>query len=472
MMQSPAAGRPAEPNPAPTAVTIPDEARRAFAGAVDKQRLGDGDGALELYTQAIEACPYLADAYNNIAVLLKSAKRFPAGIACLRRALLYAPQSAALYSNLGNLLWMALDFEAAETAFRRALAMEPDRPEALHNHGLLLNSLGDYPGAIASFDRALARQPDNVLIQWDRALARLTGGDLVRGFAEYEVRLQLKHAPKRSYPIPHWQGEDLSGRTLLVWSEQGLGDTLQFVRYLPILAARGVRIVFHCQPELLRLFGSFPGTTEIGPIGGPLPAADFHAPLLSLPYRLGTTMTTIPAAVPYVAPPTGIPVPQIGRPAGTRLAIGVVWAGNPTHENDHNRSMPIEHFFTLCDIPGVALYSLQKGPRSSDLQAQCARPLVRDLGPLIHDFADAAAILMQLDLLISVDTAAIHLAGALGRPGFLLMPFTPDWRWLNHRADTPWYPTLRLFRQTAPRDWEGVMRRVHGVLSDALNPSR
>lgn len=478
-MQQPATDTPDSPaapasSPAPNPAA--EETRRLFVAAVQRQNAGDHHGAIQLYLQVLEIAPWIGDAYNNIAVMLKQSRHLPAGIACLRRAALYSPNSSSIFSNLGNLLWMSLEFEAAEAAFRRAIEIEPERPETLHNYGLLKFSQGDYLGAIDCYDRLLAQRPDNLLVRWDRALARLTSGDLTRGFAEYDVRFDLndpamRFDPKlqavRTVPIPLWQGEDLAGRTLYVYCEQGFGDTLQFARYLPILAQRGARVIFEAQQELLRLLRSLPGVAELRPPGLAVPDADFQVPMLSIPSRVGITMETVPAAVPYIAPPPA-DVPRLYRPPGTRLAVGIAWAGRAEHANDHNRSMPFEQFLGLCDLPGVTLYSLQKGPRANDVAALNAQPVVRNLEGQIRDFGDTAALVAQLDLVICIDSAVAHLAGALGRPVILLVPYTPDWRWLACREDSPWYPSMRLVRQPAPRDWRSVMQRVHDMLAQIL----
>jgi Tfp pilus assembly protein PilF len=399
-----------------------DEARALFERANERQRAGDIEGATELYGVLLEHHPGLPDAYNNLAVILKAQHRLPAAIACLRRAIIAAPGAAALHSNLGNMLWMALEYDQAMAEFRRALALDATRPEVYHNLGLLHFSLGNYQAAIECFDRALALQSTNRLVQWDRALALLASGDFARGFAAYDVRFDLEDPSMgfdrklrnvRSIKLPLWQGEDPAGRTIFVYAEQGLGDTLQFARFLPLVARRGARIVFDCQAELVRLMAGLTGLASLRPEGGAQPEADFHLPLLSLPHRLGITLETLPAQVPYLAPPAAGPV--LPRHPGTRLAVGIVWAGRPQHTNDRNRSLVLEEFLSLCDIPGLALYSLQKGPRAGDIAALGAGPLVRDLGPVINDFADTARLLMQLDLLITVDTAVAHLAGALGR---------------------------------------------------------
>jgi tetratricopeptide (TPR) repeat protein len=454
-----------------------EEARRLFMAAIERQNAGDHPAAQRIYLQALEIAPNLADAYNNIAVMLKHSRHLAAGVVCLRRAAGIAPNSTSILSNLGNLLWMMLEFQEAEAVFRRAIELDPNRPETLHNYGLLKFSQGDYAGAIECYQRLLAQRPDNLLVRWDCSLARLASGDLVRGFAEYDVRFDLddptmRFDPKlknvRSAPVPLWQGEDLNGKTLYVYFEQGLGDTIQFARFLPMLAQRGARIVFDCQGELVRLLRGLPGVAELRPPGLPPPPADFQVPTMSLPGRLGVTIETIPAPTPYIKPPT-LDVPRLNRPAGTRLAVGIAWAGRPEHANDHNRSAKLEDFLYFCDVPGVTFYSLQKGPRVADIAALNAQVAVRDLNPFIRDFADTAAIVAQLDLVICIDTAIAHLAGALGKPAFVLLPYTPDWRWLGQREDTPWYPSLRLVRQPKPQDWRSVMQKVRNTLVHILS---
>jgi tetratricopeptide (TPR) repeat protein len=466
--------RDTQPNVAPVASPV-DEARLLFERANQLQRAGDLEGAFARYCELIERFPSLPDPYNNLAVLLKSQRRIPAAIACLKRALQLAPNSGPIHSNLGNLQWMALEFEDAMASFRRALALDPNRPEVHHNLGLLHFSLCNYRAAIECYDRSLALAPNGRLVLWDRALALLADGDYGRGFAEYDVRFDLEDPSMgfdkklrrvRTMPMPLWQGEEIAGRTIYVYAEQGLGDTLQFVRFLPLIAQRGARIVFEVPADLARLLANFPGLAQLRLEGNNVPEADFHLPLMSAAHRLGITMASLPGQVPYlVAPPIG---PALSRPAGTRLAAGIVWAGRPQHTNDQNRSLALESLLTLCNLPGLTLYSLQKGPRAGDIAALGARAVVRDLGPLIQDFADTARLIMQLDLVITVDTAVAHLAGALGRPTFLLVPFTPDWRWLAAREDSPWYPTVRLFRQHARRDWTIAIRRIHDTLARSL----
>jgi hypothetical protein len=328
--------------------------------------------------------------------------------------------------------------------------------------------MGDYPRAVDCFEKSLASKDGNVDVLWDRSLTRLVMGDFDRGWPEYEVRWRLKQNPPRRFPFPLWEGQENRTVSLLVHHEQGLGDTIQFCRYLPMVAPRVGRLVFECQAELARLMTCLPGVAEVIPSGRPTPACDYHVPLLNLPRFLRTNFDNIPAEIPYLQPPPGIMTPTIHRPHGTKLAVGIVWAGKPSHNNDKNRSTTLERFLCLADLPGVALYSLQKGLRTADIQTLGAQALVTDIGSRLSDFAETALLLAQLDLIVAVDTAVVHLAGALGIPTFVVVPYTPDWRWLRGRDDTPWYPTLRLFRQPQPREWDSVFDRVRAAVQALL----
>jgi tetratricopeptide (TPR) repeat protein len=459
------AAAPAIPAPDPA---IPENARQAFLAAAQRHQAGDNDGALKLYMRALELYPQFADAYNNIGVILRAQDKLPAAAASFRRALSIREPNSAVYSNLGNVLWQMLRFEEAAGAFKRALELEPTRPETLHNLGLLLHSMGDYPRAVECFDKSLASKDGNVDVLWDRSLTRLVMGDFDRGWPEYEIRWRLKHNPPRRFPFPLWEGQENRTISLLVHHEQGLGDSIQFCRYLPMVAPRVGRLVFECQAELARLMTCLPGIAEVIPSGRQTPACDYHVPLINLPRFFGTNLDNMPAEIPYLQAPQGVTAPTVHRPAGTKLAIGIVWAGKPSHNNDKNRSTALERFLCLADLPGVALYSLQKGLRTADIQTLGAQALVTDIGSKLTDFAETTALLPQLDLIVAVDTAVVHLAGALGIPTFVLLPYTPDWRWLRGRDDTPWYPTLRLFRQPKPREWDSVFERVRSAVQALL----
>ena len=275
----------------------------------------------------------------------------------------------------------------------------------------------------------------------------------------------IEHAPLRKLPQPLWTGEDLAGKTILLHHEQGLGDTIQFMRYAPLVAARGARIVLELQPALVRLAAGFQGTMEIVAAGSPLPPFDFHCPLLSLPERFATDLATIPVAIPYLVPETEATARWRRQLApGAGLKIGLVWAGNPAHQDDRKRSLPLERLMPLLKVPGLRWFSLQVGERAGDI-ARLPGGMITDLSQNLTDLAETAAAIANLDLVVAVDTSVVHLAGALGRPVWVLLPFAPDWRWMLGRDDSPWYPSLRLFRQKRPDDWDAVVAKVRRALA-------
>jgi Tetratricopeptide repeat len=410
-----------------------------------------------------------AEQLSRAALQLLEQGKFEAAAVCMKRAAAASPASAETWCNLSIALRMARRFEEARDAIDRALALDPDRPETVESYGILLHNMGDGKAALRELNRAVELSPENAKTIWNRAVVALSNGDLRNGFADHEARRDIAELAPRRFPMPSWSGERISGRTILVHAEQGFGDTLHFARYLPLLVDKGARVFFAVQPELLRLFQNAPGLAGVMSIDGKLPLTDFHLPLLSLPLRFATTLDDMPATVPYITPPEGLRA-TLSRSADTRLAVGIAWAGRPTHKYDRDRSMAIEEFFALSDLPGVALYSLQTGPRAQDLASSGAGILIRDCSGALGDFADTATALTQIDLVVSVDTALVHLAGAMARKVFVLLPFVADWRWLRQRQDSPWYPTLRLFRQEKPGDWHGVMRRVRAAVTELLEP--
>jgi len=296
----------------------------------------------------------------------------------------------------------------------------------------------------------------------------LVQGRLREGFEKYEWRWKLGTLVPRGLPAPRWNGEDLAGRTILLHGEQGYGDTIQGLRYAPLVAARGARVVLEVPQPLMRLAGSVSGVDTLLTAGQALPRLDFVCPLLSLPRACATTLETIPADVPYLAPPPDTLAQWRARLAGRGLKVGIAWAGSPLHRSDAKRSIDIEKLAPLLQIEGVRWFSLQVGERAGDL-ARLPADHVTDLAPHLSDFAETAAAVAHLDLVISVDTAVVHLAGALARPAWVMLRSQPDWRWLLEREDTPWYPTLRLFRQHDRGDWNEVVARVRAALEQRLS---
>ncbi len=322
--------------------------------------------------------------------------------------------------------------------------------EAHNNFGLLAQRLGRLDEALARYARAQALKPDYADAHWNEALARLLLGDFETGWNKYEWRWRRKETPPRALAAPLWDGGDLAGRTILLHAEQGQGDAIQFIRFAPLVKARGGTVVFECPKGFLRLFDGVAGVDRLVLAGAPLPPFDCHAPLLSLPGLLDTTLETIPADVPYLKADPGRVAAWRARFAGiSKPKVGLVWRGNPAHANDANRSIPAQTMAALARAADVHWVGLQLDPRPEELAA-FSPAVIDNLGPELGDWAETAALVEALDLVVTVDTAAAHLAGALGRLVWLLLPFAPDWRWLRHRADSPWYPTMRLLRQPAP----------------------
>jgi len=412
------------------------------------------------------------------------------------------PLSVAAYATLGLACRRLGRLEEAVGYYRCALGFAPGDPGVLNNLGVTLQDLGQLDPAAACFRQSIAAQPDAAYPYLNLALAArdamrvdeaitaartatrlapalaeahtalgfglLLKGELEEGFAEYEWRSRMADfpSPRRSFPTPPWDGRDITGRTLLIHDEQGVGDTIMLARYAPLLQARGIRVFVECNTQLVRLLSAMPGIDGVIGRFDALPPHDVHVALASLPHRLGTMLYTIPADGPYLRPEPALAAAWAERLSGARgLRVGLVWAGNPEFKADSIRSPRLKGFLPLLDTPGVAFYGLQKGPGRQDLEAVASLPAsFTDLGPEIADFADTAAIMENLDLVISSCTAPAHLAGALGRPVWTVLPFAPDWRWLDSGLCTPWYPTMRLFRQDRRGDWTPVMARVRNAL--------
>ena len=351
--------------------------------------------------------------------------------------------------------------------YRRAVAAEPDDAEALSELGGQLKAIGKIDASIAAYEKAVRANPNHAKSHIDLGGMRLLAGRFADGWPEYEWRWRRPELP----PLPpdfwalQWMGEDLGGQTLLLIGEQGLGDSIQFCRYIP-LAAERANLIFAVQPQLIRLMAPFAGTAKLVALGQAIPPFQRICPLMSLPRVLGTELSNIPASVPYLRPErSALDGWGVRLPRHDGFSVGLVWAGNPEHHDDQNRSIPFLAFAPLFDSPGVRWFSLQLGPKRISLQDQTFG--VADLTPHLVDFAETAAAICHLDLVITVDTAVAHLAGALGRPTWLLLPFSPDWRWLLDRADSPWYPTMRLFRQPDPGNWPSVIAMVREQLCQA-----
>jgi len=444
----------------------PDHAEALNALGIVHQRLGRPDAAVPLHRRAALLKPGYGAAHSNLGAALAGLGRDGEALAAYESAVVADPANAEAHYNRGILLHRQGRMEQAAEAYARALSHRAAYPEACNNLGIALRELGRLDPAIASYRAAIALAPGHAEAHHNLGMALLEAGDLAEGWVEHEWRLAVGVTEPRRFDRPRWRGGDIAGKTVLVWAEQGYGDTINFARYLPLVAARGARVVFEVHPPLRRLLA---GIDRLVVRGEALPPFDLHAPLLSLPLLCGTrSIAAIPAAVPYLEADSALVAQWRERFRGmARPLVGLAWAGNPEQHNDRNRSVPVAAVARwLRGLPSPSQPS--KGGRGTivSLQVgQAAPPGIVDVAPLLTDFAETAAAMRALDLVVTVDTSVAHLAGALAVPVWTLLCFAPDWRYFRTRADCPWYPTMRLFRQAAPGDWDGVLARVAAELS-------
>lgn len=429
------------------------------------QKRGELGEAVRHYEKATQILPDLVEAWYGMGNVLKEKGEWEEAIFCFQKALVLRPDYSGAYNNMGNIFREQRRLEKAIFCYEKAIQIEPSNAAAYNNMGSAFQDQGKIDMSIEKFDQALKLRPEHAETHFNRALALLVRGDFLEGWKGYEWRFKKpdwKTAYPELYKIPRWDGSCFSGKRLLVHHEQGHGDNLQFIRFLPMVKARGGTVIFESSRPLLRLFRNFPGIDELlerTPANSSSEEFDLYIPLLSLPGIFETTLETVPGEVPYLHADPGEAESWRTRLGNGGFKVGIVWAGNPEHKNDHNRSCALDHFLPLADIPSVRLYGLQKEITAGG-KASSRGMLPDNLGEHLDDFANTAGVLENLDLLISVDTSVAHLAGAMGRPVWLLLPFAPDWRWLLNREDSPWYPTMRLFRQMKPGDWNAVFQLI------------
>jgi predicted O-linked N-acetylglucosamine transferase (SPINDLY family) len=433
------------------------------------QELKRLDEALASYDRALTVQPDFAEALYNRGNTLQELERFDEALASYDRALVLRPDYAEVLFNRGGALQKLTRFDEALASYDGALAVRPDHAKALNNRGIVLMELKRRDEALASYDRALNARPDYVEAHWNEGLLRLLTGDFSRGWVKHEWRWKNESLAllKRNFAQPLWLGEDaIDGKTVLLHSEQGFGDTIQFCRYVPLVAACGARVILEVAGQLQELMSSLAGATQVISRGNPLPDFDLQCPLLSLPLAFGTRLETIPSTTPYLQIPVqALKAWQERLGPKTRPRIGLVWSGNAAHKNDKNRSIDLRSLLPLLDIEATFV-SLQKDVRTADAAVLKEHGDILQFGDALKDFSDTAALISHMDLVISVDTSVAHLAGALGKPVWVLLTYIPDWRWLLDRDDSPWYPTARLFRQDDTRTWDSVIEQVHAALGD------
>jgi tetratricopeptide (TPR) repeat protein len=466
--------------------------------------------AIDCYRQALRLTPNRAEVHFNLALTLERQNSLDEAIQSYREAIHLNPSYAEAYTNLGNALAHHGHPEKAIECYGHAVRIKPNYAEAYTNMGNVYRDQGRFSEAMTCYEQAMKQDAELAGPHHNRALLWLLLGDWVRGWPEYEWRWQTTDFPRYSFRQPRWDGSPLAGQTLLVLAEQGLGDTLQFIRFVPSADECDGKVVVMCQPQLLRLLAQCWAKVQVADQGSHPVDFDRYVPLMSLPGLQHTLPTRVPANIPYlhadaalvehwksanlrdkvqcetrIANPALFTIPHSPlRPP--HVFVGIAWQGNPANRSDKQRSIPLRHFARLAEVPGAQLVSLQKGPGTEQLPkkgsvrgADCEvkdsldsalrKPVIDDAtGP----FMDTAALMRQLDLVISSDTAVAHLAGALGIPAWIALPRVPDWRWLLQRDDSPWYPTLRLFRQTRPGMWDDVFDRIAEELEKVVRSVR
>ena len=436
-------------------------------------RLGRFEEALRHCNLCNELQPNNAFVLQMRGTALRGLRRFEEYLADSRLAHTLDPGNIETRNNIGDALQSLGRYEEALPWFDRALELRPRYPIALINKAASLTALRRFDEAIAVYHHVDAIDPGNAEAAWNLSLVQLLTGDFEAGWTGREARWNRKtrqaDQPKLSKVM--WLGQEaLEGKTILVHADEGLGDTIQFVRYVPMMAARGARVILAVQAPAQALLSDFPGVSECIPMSAPtLPPYDMHCPICSLPLAFGTRLDTIPSEVAYLPAPADSRVQAWKDRLGPhqKLRVGLVWSGNPEHANDRNRSIPLSMFSRLLDVDAIFV-SLQKDPRAGDQAVLRERTEIVDLTAGLADFVETAALISCLDLVITVDTSVAHLAAALGRPTWILLPYVPDYRWLLDRDDSPWYPTVRLFRQTETRDYETVLDRVRDELRSLI----
>jgi Flp pilus assembly protein TadD len=442
-----------------------------FLRGLVAEETGRSDDATTWFLKTIELQPQHADAHNGLGMAYRQQGRLEDAVSCFRRALELDPNFAAAQTNCGNALRELGRADEALAYCRLATALAPGAAEIRCNLGTVLYDLGRMDEAIGTFREAVSLSPDQAHAHFSLGMALLARGEMALGWAEYDWRWKTEtmRGARRDLTRPEWRGEAAIGQTLLIQAEQGFGDTIQFCRFAPLAAARGLRVILEVQKPLVRLLRGLKGVEQVVAAGEALPSFDLRISMLSQPRVLSTTIETIPHECPYLHADNRLVAlwrERLAVGGDPRLRVGLVWAGDPKRNNptyaptDQRRSIAPERFAPLFDIPNIRLFSLQKyGP------AMPSTYQLEDAMGEMNDFADTAGLIANLDLVISVDTAVAHLAAALGKPVWVLNRFDSCWRWFTEREDSPWYPSVRLFRQREPGDWPSVVERVRSALS-------
>jgi len=431
---------------------------------------GQFSEAFKCYQKTIQLNPGHAEAFINIGIIFRMQGRFDEEAACYQKAIQLNPCSAEAFYNLGHSFFQKEQFDKALACYEKVTQLNPHSIHAYLNMGLVLTIKGRFDEAISVYEKTSRLEPENPEAHWNLANVLLLTGNFEQGWKEYMWLWKTNDYIRRRRPFtqPSWDNSetDIRGRTILLYAEYGFGDTIQFIRYAPLFAEQGAKVIVECQRELASLLQNAEGIQKVIPYGEQLPEFDAHCSLMMLPALFNTAIGNIPNKVPYLTP-NPVLVERWREKIGhdtAKLKAGIVWSGVSTRK----KFCSLEAFSPLAQLQGVSFYSLQKGKTAQDATLNPGGMQLYDYTSEMHDFSETAALIENLDLVISIDTSVAHLAGAMGKPVWTLLPFVPDWRWLLNRDDSPWYPTMRLFRQPSPGDWKSVITDI----ADALHKKR
>lgn len=445
----------------------PPKSEYFSAMAIIWKKIGNFEEAEKNYLKAIELNPELWEAYYNLGILYHENNNINSAIEFYKRSIDLNHGFYLSYYNLGNAYREIIRLDEALSCYEKSIELKHDYSEAYYNIGVIKELINNYDDALKYYNRAIYYNSAHVNAHWNKSLLLLSKGELADGFKEYEWRTKRKEFIKRNYLCPELTNQNITGKNVIVYCEQGLGDSLQFIRYIELLKNKGCNITLECNELLFELFKSVRGIDKLlssDNANENKSNFDFNISLLSLPAYFNTTLEDIPVHIPYIFPPIEV-INEWRRKLGNenKYKIGLIWGGNPNHGKDNKRSILLSNFIPLSTVEGIKLYSLQKGDPL--LQIPDSNIQIENLSEKGQNtFIDTAAIIVNLDLIISVDTSVAHLAGAMGRPIWTLLPYNSDWRWLKERDDCPWYPTMKLFRQPQPDRWDSVIDHVKNEL--------
>ncbi len=435
------------------------------------RQAGRLEEAVAAGTRAIKLHPNFPQALNNLGIVHFDREEFRTAERYYRSALALDPNFPEAHNNLANALRAQHKFDQSIPCYEKAIECRPGYADAIANLGSVLHIVGRLDEAMSTFQWALTLNPRQSDAHSGVGILQLLRGNFAAGWSEYEWRLLTTEARHRPPPGPAWDGGDPSGRRILVYGEQGFGDAIQFCRYLPMLRDRGATVFFRIASGVAGLIADNMPGIEVSS-GGTMPSYDFHCPLLSLPHRFGTSLTSIPHMLGYLRPRQETIARWASRMGtGPELKVGLAWTGNPKHINNTNRSITAEAMLPLLSIDGIRFFSVQVGARAQELPKR-SKGAVVDLSPALTDFSETAGAVAHLDLVVTVDTSVGHLAAAMGKPVWVMVSWVPDWRWMLQREDNPWYPTMRIFRQRSLGDWSGVVERVVSELRAVVGGDR